>query len=461
MPVLVLALLYFKRTTYRHPPEIRAASPSDPPSEYPRGAPRRGRDPSSTTARRPPSNAARMRRTVLVRRLAGLCQNAARRSRRAAPARAVRRPVEARRRVGAQGRADGIKARAALPRRPGRDAAALAELFNLGAGRSILRRATRALRVLATAPKSPVSEKSCFDRRRPTEYPRRGRGAAATPPPRNIHVVAAAPPRPRLHGRPPRNNVNLTGTSRASASSLRRLRRTSFRQASPTGPSTPRRSSSRCRTRREDPTSSARPRGTVTRNKTDRARASRYGTMARRYGRVSEETTPGTHTLRYAPDVADFEARVTIVEPGFSVALDSLPVPSMILVLHPGDQSGVAATPRRRFSRSRVPHGRSTLWPRRRCAPTGLWASMRALRPACGLIGYHTGAPGRRPVVVRAGARRRISEKEAPLRARAGKGALRHRGHVSPTRFCRGRRVGAAPLRPRVREPRRAREFWG
>ena len=32
------------------------------------------------------------------------------------------------------------------------------------------------------------------------EYPRRSRGVAATPSPRNIHVAAAASPRPRLHG---------------------------------------------------------------------------------------------------------------------------------------------------------------------------------------------------------------------------------------------------------------------
>lgn len=50
---------------------------------------------------------------------------------------------------------------------------------------------------------------------------------------------------------------------------------------------------------------------------------------------------PGTHTLRYAPDVADFEARVTTVEPGACYELESLPVPSVVLVLAGGGQTGV------------------------------------------------------------------------------------------------------------------------
>ena len=52
---------------------------------------------------------------------------------------------------------------------------------------------------------------------------------------------------------------------------------------------------------------------------------------------------PGTHTLRYAPDVADFEARVTTVEPGGCFELESFPVPSILLVVAGSGETGVLA----------------------------------------------------------------------------------------------------------------------
>ena len=61
-----------------------------------------------------------------------------------------------------------------------------------GGRRRRRRRGSRPKRVLVTVQKTPVR----------TEYPRRGRGAAATPSPRTIRVAAAAPPRLRLRGIP-------------------------------------------------------------------------------------------------------------------------------------------------------------------------------------------------------------------------------------------------------------------
>jgi mannose-6-phosphate isomerase len=44
-------------------------------------------------------------------------------------------------------------------------------------------------------------------------------------------------------------------------------------------------------------------------------------------------SAPGSHTLRYAPDVADFELTVTSVDAGAACRLEALPVPSILLVV--------------------------------------------------------------------------------------------------------------------------------
>ena len=76
------------------------------------------------------------------------------------------------------------------------------------------------------------------------------------------------------------------------------------------------------------------------------------------FGRLQYQG-PGTHTLRYAPDVADFEARVTTVEPGGCFELESFPVPSILLVVAGSGETGVLAhgarSPPRRHRYALVP----------------------------------------------------------------------------------------------------------